>query len=74
MRDIDDEKGKDDWVRAIVDVPGVGGGVVNCLAELELPVTPSNRGEAPVHKERFVNARAEDRWTLHKRFEQGREP
>jgi hypothetical protein len=25
MRDIDDEAGKNDWVRAIIDVPGVGG-------------------------------------------------
>jgi hypothetical protein len=34
MRDIDDESGKNDWVRAIIDVPGVGGGVVDRLAEL----------------------------------------
>jgi hypothetical protein len=34
MRDIDDEAGKNDWVRAIIDVPGVGGGVVDRLAEL----------------------------------------
>ncbi len=33
MRGIDDETGKNDWVRAIVDVPGVGGGVVDRLAE-----------------------------------------
>jgi hypothetical protein len=24
MRDIDDEDGKNDWVRAIIEVPGVG--------------------------------------------------
>jgi hypothetical protein len=71
MRDIDDEAGKDDWVRAIVDVPGVGGGVVDRLAELDLPVVPYNGGEAPIDKERFVNARAEDYWTLRERFEQG---
>jgi hypothetical protein len=41
MRDIDNEAGKNDWVRAIVDVPGVGGGVVDRLAELDLPVVPS---------------------------------
>jgi hypothetical protein len=29
MRDIDDEQGKNDWVSAVVDVPGVGGGVVD---------------------------------------------
>jgi hypothetical protein len=56
MRDIDDEARKNDWVRAVVDVPGVGGGVVDRLAELELPVVPYNGGEAPIDKERFVNA------------------
>jgi hypothetical protein len=71
MRDIDDEANKNDWVRAIIDVPGVGGGVVDRLAELDLPVVPYNGGEAPIDKERFVNARAEDFWTLRERFEQG---
>jgi hypothetical protein len=71
MRDIDDEDGKNDWVRAIVDVPGVGGGVVDHLAELDLPVVPYNGGEASIDKERFVNARAEDYWTSRERFEQG---
>jgi len=70
MRDIDDEAGKNDWVRAIIDAPGVGGGVVDRLAELDLPVVPYNGGEAPIDKERFVNARAEDYWTLRERFEQ----
>ena len=32
---------------------------------------PYNGGEAPIDKERFVNARAEDYWTLRERFEQG---
>jgi hypothetical protein len=71
MKDIDAETDKNDWVRAIVDVPGVGGGVVDRLAELELPVVPYNGGEAPIDNERFVNARAEDYWTLRERFEQG---
>jgi hypothetical protein len=71
MKDIDAETDKNDWVRAIVDVPGVGGGVVDRLAELELPVTPYNGGEAAINKERFVNARAEDYWTLRERFEEG---
>jgi hypothetical protein len=62
---------KNDWVTAIIDVPGVGGGVVDPLAELDLPVVPYNGGEAPIDKERFVNARAEDYWTLRERFEQG---
>jgi hypothetical protein len=30
-----------------------------------------NGGEAAIDKERFVNARAEDYWTLRERFEQG---
>ncbi|HEY6688956.1 MAG TPA: hypothetical protein VI094_22420 [Propionibacteriaceae bacterium] len=58
-------------MRAIVDVPGVGGGVVDRLAELDLPVVPYNGGEPPIDKERFVNARAEDYWTLRERCEQG---
>ena len=69
MREIDDEARNNDWVRAIIDVPGVGGGVVDRLAELELPVTPYNGGEAPIDKERFLNARAEDYWTLRELFE-----
>jgi hypothetical protein len=36
MRDIDDEAWKNDWVRAIIDVAGVGGGVVDRLSELDL--------------------------------------
>ena len=71
MRDIDDKDGKNDCVRAIIDVPGVGGGVVDRLAELDLPIVPYDGGEAPIDKERFVNARAEDYWTLRGRFEQG---
>ncbi len=58
------------WARTY-RVPGVGGGVVDRLAELELPVIPYNGGEAPIDKERFVNARAEDYWMLRERFEQG---
>ena len=57
-------------MRAIIDIPGVGGGVVDRLAELDLPVVPYNGGEALIDKERFVNARAEDYWTLRKPFEQ----
>ena len=48
MRGIDDEAGKNDWVRSIIDVHGVGGGVVDRLAELDLPVTRYNGGEAPI--------------------------
>jgi hypothetical protein len=45
--DIDEEPGKNDWVTAVIDVPGVGGGVVDRLIELGLPVTPYDGGEAP---------------------------
>jgi hypothetical protein len=41
---------------AIVDVPGVGGGVVDRLAELDLPVVSYNGGEATIDMERFDNA------------------
>jgi hypothetical protein len=53
------------------DLPGVGGGVVGRLTELQSPVTPCNGCEATIDKERFVNDRAEDYWTLRERFEQG---
>jgi hypothetical protein len=43
--------------------------VVDRLAELELPVVSYNGDEAPIDKERFVNARAEDYWTFRERFE-----
>ena len=51
MREIDAEEDKNDWVRAVVDVPGVGDGVVDRLAELNLPVMPYNGGKAPIDKE-----------------------
>jgi hypothetical protein len=54
----------------IVDGPGVGGGAVDGLAELDIPVVQCNGGEPPIDKERFVKARAEDYWTLRERFEQ----
>jgi hypothetical protein len=41
------------------------------LIELRLPVTPYNGGEAAIDKERFLNARAEDYWTLRELFENG---
>jgi len=45
--------------------------VVDRLSELDLPDVPYTGGEAPIDKERFVNARAEDYWTFRERFEQG---
>jgi phage terminase large subunit len=44
-------------------------GAVDRLIELGLPVTPYNGGEGPIDKERFVDARAEDYWTLRELFE-----
>ena len=65
------EKGLNDFPTIVVGVVGVGAGVVDRLAELRLPVSGYNGGEAPFDKERFVNARAEDYWTLREIFENG---
>jgi hypothetical protein len=62
MRDIDDEAGKNDWVRAIIDVRGVGGGVVDRLAELELPVVPYNGGGG-TDRQKSVSSMLEPRTT-----------
>jgi phage terminase large subunit len=70
-RDINGERGLNDFPTIIVDVVGVGAGVFDRLAELGLPVAAYNGGEAPFDKERFVNARAEDYWNLRELFENG---
>lgn len=54
-----------------VDGVGVGGGVVDQLAEDGWPVYDMQSGQAPVDSERFKNARAEWWWGLRERFEQG---
>jgi hypothetical protein len=63
------------WLATLIIAASAGdpvlSSVVDRLAEFELPVTPYNGGEAPIDKERFVNARAEDDWTVRERFEQG---
>jgi hypothetical protein len=46
-RDINDEKGLNDFPTIIVDVVGVGAGVYDRLVELGLPVVAYNGGEAP---------------------------
>jgi hypothetical protein len=61
-RDINDEKGLNDFPTIIVDVVGVGAGVFDRLVKLGLTVVAYNGGEAPYDKERFINARAEDYW------------
>jgi len=75
-RDINGERGLNDFPTIIVDVVGVGAGVFDRLVELGLPVAAYNGGEAPYErrpttKERFVNARAEDYWNLRELFENG---
>jgi phage terminase large subunit len=42
---------------------------VDRLIVLGLPVTPYNGGEAPIDKDRFITARAEDYWTLRELLE-----
>jgi hypothetical protein len=54
-----------------VDGVGVGGGVVDRLAEQGFPVFDMQAGGAPMDRERFLNARAEWSWALRERFEQG---
>lgn len=56
---------------AQVDGVGVGGGVVDILAEQGIPVADMQAGSGPIDKERFINARAEWYWTLRMRFETG---
>lgn len=54
-----------------VDGVGVGGGVVDQLAEQGWPVIDMQAGSAAMDKERFVNARAEWWWALRERFHDG---
>lgn len=56
---------------AQVDGVGVGGGVVDQLHEMNIPVEDMQAGGAPMDRERFANARAEWFWALRERFEQG---
>jgi hypothetical protein len=54
-----------------VDGVGVGGGVVDRLAEVGWPVLDMQAGGGAVDRERFLNARAEWWWGLRERFESG---
>lgn len=56
---------------AVVDVVGVGAGVVDRLREQGCRVVAANGGEAARDTTRFVNARAEWYWTLREDFENG---
>jgi hypothetical protein len=71
LRDIDDEARKNDWVRAIIDVPGVGGGVVDRLAELELPVVPYTRRLGTDRQETVRQRSSGGLLDSSERFEQG---
>lgn len=52
-----------------VDGVGVGGGVVDRLAEQGYPVVDMQAGGAPIERDRFGNARAEWYWNLKDFFE-----
>jgi hypothetical protein len=54
-----------------VDGVGVGGGVVDQLAEQGFPVFDMQAGNAAVDSKHFLNARAEWYWQLRERFEDG---
>jgi hypothetical protein len=71
LRDINAEKGLNDFPNVVVDEDGVGGGVLDRLRELGEPAAGLKGGTAPIDKERFVNKRAEWFWTLRERFENG---
>ena len=55
-----------------VDGVGVGGGVVDRLRELGMPVTDVQAGSRARNHERFANLRAELFWGLRERFREGR--
>lgn len=54
-----------------IDVIGIGAGVYDRLAELNVPCLPINNAEVKIvsDKERFMNVRAEMAWALRYRYE-----
>lgn len=56
---------------SIVDVVGIGAGVVDRLVELHEPVQEASAGSLPIDRERFVDARAEWAWTFREALEAG---
>jgi hypothetical protein len=50
--------------KVLVDVIGMGGGVVDRLKELRMPVKGINVGDNATDTERFLNLRAEMWWTI----------
>lgn len=62
----------------IVDEPGIGGGVIDQLRAINLPVRPYNGGwglqqkiDPPDDVRQFANRRARDWWNLRRKLEQG---
>lgn len=56
----------------IVDVVGVGGGVVDRLREVGYPVVAFNGGESPRVSSKYLNRRAESFWNLRGALEGGK--
>lgn len=69
----------DDWEErwerphgdVVVDVVGVGGGIVDRLEEDRFAVSSFNGGKSPRDKRKFLNVRAESYWELRERLEAG---
>lgn len=59
------------YVPAVVDVVGVGAGVVDMLRHEGANVIPFNGGESPLDGTRFANKRAEVYWGLRDQLEAG---
>jgi hypothetical protein len=57
------------YVPAVIDVVGLGGGVVDDLKARDLNIVSFNSSEAPFDKVRFRNRRAECYWQLREMFE-----
>ncbi len=57
------------YVPAVVDVVGLGAGVVDELRRRNLNVIPFNGGESPIDGKRFRNLRAECYWLFREMFE-----
>lgn len=54
-----------------IDTVGIGAGIYDRLKELKYNVLSVVGGAAPRNKKKFLNARAENHWTLRDRMEEG---
>jgi hypothetical protein len=59
------------YIPAVIDVVGLGAGVVDDLKHRDLNVIPFNSSNSPNDGERFRNRRAECYWRLREMFENG---